>query len=89
MYKLISGLYFHLKGAFRYLLSQILVEQDFESSSSTFCIHNMTLKLNLGNLLLVVVRGPSILCTTKKMMPVKLYRTLIARGISISEMLKY
>lgn len=78
MYKLVAFI-FHLQGVFRYLLSQILVEQDFESSSSTFCIHNMTLKLNLGNLLLVV-RGPSILCTTKKMIPVKLYTTLFARG---------
>lgn len=55
------------------MLPSLLAEQGFESSSRTFSIHSMTLGLNLGDSL-SVVRGPNVLCITKKekVMSVKL-----------------
>ena len=54
-----------LSEVLNYALFKLLAEQDFESSSSTFPIHNMTLSLNLGKSF-SVVRDPNIVCTTKK-----------------------
>lgn len=56
------------------MLFKLLAEQDFESSSNTFPIHNMTLKLNLGKLF-SVVRGPILyVAHTPQKVPIKFLR---------------